>query len=129
MVDRAGLAGEGFGGEVGLGDVIGDDFRAAVEGLGFHLFHQPGALDGGGKAGVVFNIGGDGKLAAGDVPADEHGFEACAGGVDGGGVSGWAGTKNEEVCVLHGRGCSADFCWRQPLFGIHIVCFWPLEEH
>ena len=74
-----------------------DDFRADVQGLGLHLLHQPGALDGLGEAGIVLDVGGDGQLAAGLETGDDDGVQRGAGGVDGGGPAGGAGADDGDA--------------------------------
>jgi hypothetical protein len=59
-------------------------------GLGLHLFHQPGALDGRGEAGIVLDVGGDGQLAAGLDAGDDHRTEQGPGRIDGGRPAGGA---------------------------------------
>ena len=46
-------------------DVVGDEARADMVGLGLHLLHEPRPLDHIGKARVVLDVGGDRELAAG----------------------------------------------------------------
>ena len=61
---------------------IGDDFRADVPRLLFHLLHQPGALDHVRKAGIVFNVGRNGELAARLDALDQHRLQHGARGID-----------------------------------------------
>jgi hypothetical protein len=74
-----------------------DDLRADVLGLGLHLLHQPGALDGLGEAGIVLDVRGDGQLAAGLQAGDDHRVQRGASGVDGGGPAGGAGTDDGDA--------------------------------
>jgi hypothetical protein len=62
-----------------------------------HLLHQPRALDDVGEAGIVFHVGGDGELAAGLDALDQYGFEHRARRVDRRGVTGGAGTDNDDL--------------------------------
>ena len=80
-----------------LVDEIGDDLGADMRRLLLHLLHQPGALDDVGEAGIVFHVGGDGELAAGLDALDQYGFEHRARRVDRRGVTGGAGTDNDDL--------------------------------
>ena len=85
------------GGQIGGDDDVLDHLGADVLGLGLHLLHQPGALDHLGEARVVFDVGGDGQLAAGGQAADQHRVQQGAGGIDGGGVAGGAGADDQAA--------------------------------
>ena len=74
--------------EIKLRHLIGDETRADMLGLLLHLLHQPGALDGLGKAGVIFDVGRDGELAAGLVAADHDRLEHRACRIDRGRATG-----------------------------------------
>ena len=50
-----------------------------------------------GKAGEIFHQGGEGKLAAGFMAGNDERLQIGAGGVDGGGVAGAAGTYDYNV--------------------------------
>jgi hypothetical protein len=89
--------------ELGLDDEIGDDFGADMGGLLLHLLHQPRALDHVGKTRIVFDVGGDGELAAGLDALDQDRFEHRAGGIDRGGVTGRAGTDDDDLGMDRGR--------------------------
>jgi hypothetical protein len=73
--------------QVHLVDEGDEELRAEALGLLLELLHQLRPLDAFGEAGVVFDIGGDGELAAGLRAVDDEGLEVGAGGVDGGGQS------------------------------------------
>lgn len=72
-------------------------FGTEAGGLLLHVLDEFGALDSFGPAGEVFDQGGDGELTTWLVAFEDEGFEIGAGGVDGGGESGAAGT--EDDCV------------------------------
>ena len=73
---------------------------AEAGGLLLHVLDQLGALDALGPAGKVLDQRGDGELAAGLVAFEDEGLEVGAGGVDGGGESGAAGTEDDGVAGL-----------------------------
>jgi hypothetical protein len=89
--DEGGL-GEIDGGEMGHGEL-----GAEAGGLLLHVLDELRALDAFGPAGEVLHERGDGELAAGLVAFEDERLEIGAGGVDGGGESGAAGT--EDDCV------------------------------
>ena len=66
-------------------------------GLLLHLLHQPGALDDVGIAGIVFDIGGDGELAAGLDALDQDRLEHGARRIDRGGVASRTGPDNDDL--------------------------------
>ena len=70
-------------------------------GLLFHVLDQFGALHAFGPAREVFDERGDGELAAGFMAFEHEGLEIGAGGVDGGGKSGAAGTEDDCVACLN----------------------------
>ncbi len=105
-VARVAGAAERSAAEIDAGDQVVDQAGADMLGLGGHLFHQPGALDGGGEAGVILDVGGDHQLAAGLQAGHQHRREAGAGGVDGRRVAGGAGADDQDgnmMRVRHGR--------------------------
>ena len=69
------------------------NLRADMLGLGLHLLHEPGALDDVGKAGIVFDIGGDGQLAAGLQTGDHYRLQHCPRRVDRGRIAPLAPTQ------------------------------------
>ena len=75
------------------------NLRAHMFGLGAHLFDQPGALDGVGKAGIILDIGGDCELTARLDAGDHERFEHGAGGIDGGGIAGRARADDYSLGV------------------------------
>src|ERR1019366_8806228 len=93
--------------ELKLGDEIGDDLGADMGGLLLHLLHQPRSLDDVREARIVLHVGGDGELAAGLNALNQHGFEHRTGGVDRSGVTGRAGTDDDDLGV-DGGGHEAD---------------------
>jgi len=78
-IDVAGIAGEAERAlrQIELDDEIVDDARADMRGLLLHLLHQPRALDHIGEAGIVFDIGGDGQLAAGLDSLNQDRLKHC----------------------------------------------------
>ena len=66
-------------------------------GLGLHLLHQPGALDDVAEAGIIFDVGGGGQLAAGLDALDDDRLKTGAGGIDGGGIAGGAGAEDDQA--------------------------------
>ena len=80
-----------------LVDEIGDDLGADMRRLLLHLLHQPGALDDVGEARIVFHVGGDGELSAGLDALDQYRLQHRARRVDRRGVTGGAGTDNDDL--------------------------------
>ncbi len=76
------------------------DAGADMGGLGFHLLHQPRALDDVGEPGVVLDVGGDHELAAGLHSGHQDRRQAGTGGIDGGGVAGGAGADDQDFGVM-----------------------------
>ena len=85
-------------------DMIRNEFRADMLGLGAHLVHQPGALDRLGEAGVVLDIGGDHQLPALLEAGDQHRLQHRAGGIDRRRIAGGAGAQNNDAGVARGGG-------------------------
>ena len=83
--------------EVDRADVIPDDLGADMLGLGLHFLHQPRALDDVAKAGIIFDVGRGGQLAARLDALDDDRRQAGAGGIDGGGIAGRAGTEDDQA--------------------------------
>src|SRR5258708_2317280 len=71
-----------------------------MRGLFRHLLHQPGALDDIGEAGIVLDIRRDRHLAAGLQSLNQDRLQIGAGGIDRGGVAGWAGADDENLAVM-----------------------------
>ena len=69
---------------------------ADMAGLFGHAHHQVRALDRH-VARPVFDFGGDGQLATGLQPFDQHRGERRARCIDGGGIAGRAGPDNEDL--------------------------------
>src|SRR3546814_1748476 len=65
-------------------------------GLSLHFLHQPRALDDVTEAGIIFDIGRDGKLHAGLQSLHDDGRQPGARAIDGGGKPGRAGARSEE---------------------------------
>jgi hypothetical protein len=89
-------------------DVVEDDFGIEAAGMGFEARHQLRALDAVGIGRPVVDFGRRHQLAALGHAGDQHRLEVGAGGIDGGGVTGGAGTENDEGLwrgLGHG-GCS-----------------------
>ena len=83
--------------QVDLDDMVPDHLGADMLGLGLHLLHQPRALDDVAEAGIIFDVGGGGQLAAGLDALDDDRRQAGAGGVNGGGQAGRAGAEDEQA--------------------------------
>ena len=99
--DIAGVAGdpERTAGQFDAVDVVGDDVGADMRGLLLHLLHQPGTLDDVGEAWVVFDIRGDGELAAGLDALDQDGLEHRARRIDRRRVAGGTGANDHDLGV------------------------------
>jgi hypothetical protein len=85
--------------EVNRDDEIVENARADMFGLRLHLLQEPGALDDIGIAGVIFDIGGDGELAAGLHALDDNGLKHGARCIDCRGVTGRAGPDDDDFGV------------------------------
>ena len=72
--------------------------------LRLHLLHEPRTLDGGRKARIILDFGRDGELSAGLEASNHQGLQHRARGIDRGGVTGRAGTKDKNWGVAHGHG-------------------------
>ena len=98
--------------EVERGHDVRDDLGAGLARVRLHAGHEVGAHDGG-VAGPVLDVGGDGELAAGLEPLDQHRVEHRARGVDGRRVARRARADDQDLDaaglgrgVGHGRGSS-----------------------
>ena len=84
-----------------------------MDSLGVHLFHQPGPLDRIGKAGIVFDIGGDGQLSTLLHPRNQHRFQHGTRCIDRSRISGRTGAENDQFCMVmrigRGRGHRCGF--------------------
>ena len=92
--------------KVDLVDVVPDHPRADMLGLGLHFLHQPRALDDVAEAGVIFDVGRRGQLAAGLDALDDDRRKPGARGVDRGGKAGGTRTEDEEASgydIAHAR--------------------------
>ena len=84
-----------------------------------HLFHEPGALHGLGKTGIILDVSRDGELAAGLAAIDQACRSTCAGRVDGRSTAGRTRPENQNVAkvpAFHGAFLfasmsSSDLCW------------------
>ena len=74
-------------GDVHIDNRVPHHARTDMLGLLLHLLHQPGALDNVCEAGIVFDIGRDGQLAAGLQPLHHDGLHHCSRCVNGGRIS------------------------------------------
>ena len=89
--------------EVDRNDGVPHHPCADMFGLRLHFLHQPRALHHLAKAGVIFDIGGDGKLAAGLKSLNNNGFQHRAGGIDRGGIARRARTDDQHFGVVGGH--------------------------
>ena len=88
---------EGVLAEVGGDEMAEAEFGAEARGLLAHVLDELGPLDALGKAGEVFDQGGDGELATGLVSFEDERLEVGARGIDGGGESGAAGAEDDGI--------------------------------
>ncbi len=100
-IDIAGIAiePERAARQIELVDVVGDHPGADMGRLLLHLLHEPGALDHVGKARIVFDVGGDGELAARRDTLDQDRIEHGAGGIDRRRVAGRPGSDDHDLGV------------------------------
>ncbi len=109
-----GLHDLGVGGEVHLGDVVGDQLGAEALGLLAQVVHELRAHDAVREAGVVLDVGGVHQRAAGGDRALEHQrLQSRAGQVDRGGVAGRTGPHDDGVAhllVAHGSASPRRHC-------------------
>src|SRR5579871_438994 len=84
-------------GEVSVDDRAMHEFGAKVLRLFLHVFHEFRSVDAFGKPGKVLHQRSERELAAGFMAADYEGFQIGAGGVDGCGVAGAAGSYDHDV--------------------------------
>ena len=82
-------------------DVLHPQVGAEPQGLLAHLVHQLGTGDARTEAGEVLDLGGGHQRAAERSALEDHGCQLGARGVDGRGVSGRAGSDDDDV--VHGR--------------------------
>src|SRR5262249_39137673 len=79
-----------------------------------HLLHQPGALDDIGKARVIFDVGGDGELAARLDALDQDRLQHGAGSIDRRRISRWPRTDDDDLGMDgSGHGADVTLCMRQ----------------
>ena len=84
-------------GEVDAGDVVRDELRAEALGLPAEVGHHRRPHDAVGVARVVLDVARDHELPAPVEALDDERTEVCAGGVEGGRVSGRAATDDDHV--------------------------------
>jgi len=84
-----------------------------VEALGMleEAFHQFGPLHAHHVGGPVVDLGGGHQLAALGHAGDQHWLQVGARGIDGGGVTGGAGTENDEAAVAGSLGHGDPRLW------------------
>ena len=105
-----GFCAEGTVLQIKAGDIVGNHLRPHRLGMGLHVDHQVRALN------VlltrpVFNLGGDGQLAAGLQALHQDRLQHRARGVDGGGVACGAGADDQNFTVARcGHGLSPESC-------------------
>ena len=73
-------------------DVIKDDFGFKATGVGLKALHELLALDAIDLGRPVIDLGGRGELPALRHPGNQHGLEIGACSINGGGITGRAGT-------------------------------------
>ena len=94
-------------GEIHLVDVVEHHLGVEAFGVFQKTLHQVGALNAMHIGWPVVDFGGGHQLAALGHAGDQGGLQVGAGGINGGGVTGGAGTQNEYFAVLgggHGEG-------------------------
>ena len=98
--------GERPGRQIGRVDVVHHQFGAKALGMRLQALHQIRPLHAGHISGPVVHFSGVHELPALGHAGDEHGLKIGAGGIDGGGIAGRAGAKNEKADVsgFHGDG-------------------------
>ncbi|MCY1524240.1 hypothetical protein D9M68_591670 [compost metagenome] len=97
--------GEGLAGQVDGVDVVEDDLGLEALGVLLHALHQRRAGQAMGVARPVVDFGGGGQLAARLHAGDQQRLEVGAGGVHGRGITGRAGTEDDDprmACLGHG---------------------------
>ncbi len=90
---------QGRFGEFGLDGEVGDNLDADIARLLIHLLHEPRALDHFSEAGVIFDIGGDGELAAWLDALEQDRLAQRACGIDSSGKTGGAGAEDQNGSV------------------------------
>ena len=88
--------------QLGGVDVVENDFGVEALGMLLEALHQFRALHAVHVGRPVVHFGGGHQLAALCQAGDEHGFQVGACGIDGGGVTGRAGTEDEQAVMLGG---------------------------
>lgn len=84
-------------------DVVEDDLGLEALGVGLHARHQVRAHQAVGVTRPVVHLGGGHQLAALLQAGDDDRLQVGAGGVDGGGPAGRAGTEDDEALVAGGQ--------------------------
>ena len=85
--------------QIDFAHMVGDEPGADMSGLLLHLLHEPGALDHVGIAGIIFDVGGDGELAAGRHALDQDRIKHRAGGIDSRRVARRPGADDHDLGV------------------------------
>ena len=78
------------------------DFGVEALGVLLEALHQVRALHAVGIGRPVVDVGGGHQLAALGQAGDQHRLQIGAGGIDGGGIAGGAGTEDQEAGVANG---------------------------
>ena len=81
-------------GKINIGDKFIFDACPDIFSLLLHLLHQPRPLNNIGKAGIVFNIGGDGELTAGLQPCQHKRVQIGTGSINRRGQTGSTSADN-----------------------------------
>ena len=106
----AAVAAETEGAHVQFGgvDVVVDQLRVKAFGMALQARHQIWPLHAVGVPRPVIDFGGSHQLPALRHAGNQHRREIGARGIDGGGIPGRAGAKNQQTGVLDGQGRSHD---------------------
>ena len=88
--------------QIGRVDMVEDDLGLEALGMRLHARHQVRTHQAVGIARPVVDLGRRHQLAALLQAGDQHRLEVGAGGIDGGGVAGRAGTEDQQLAVLRG---------------------------
>ncbi len=88
---------------IGGVDVVEDDLGLEALGVGLHARHQVRAHQAVGVTRPVVHLGGGHQLATLLQAGDDDRLQVGAGGVDGGGPTGRAGTEDDEALVAGGQ--------------------------
>ena len=118
----AGGHAKGVGGEINGGDKVAHDGGLEAFGVRQHVLHQLRALDAFRRSGPVVHFGGGHQLSALFEAGNENRVQTGTGSIHGSGVSGRAGTDDEDFGWDHGGflkyGGNVDM-GMGPFFSIH----------